>query len=217
MDTKKYKALIGVLAALSLASLVYLYFQVEEAGDMWPSENKPGSLTANINNLQTEITRLRGEVAKIKPAEEQLAIIRADHDIAVRVLPKESSMDQLVAAIGTKAQQSGVFPSSLKPDIVRSGAAARGKKVAGGNFETLRFTLSIDGSYDQIATFVNRMEEFDSTDAARMASEKRFFEVREITITAAGQGLANLEPDSIGEPVRHKCDMIMQTYRYTGE
>lgn len=215
MDAKKFRILIGVLAAMSVACLVCLYFQISEAGDRWPMENEPGSLTATINGLQTEVSRLEVEVAKIGPAKEQLAIITVDYEIAQRVLPRESSPDQLLAAISTKAQQSGVYPSMLQPSVA---GAARGKSGAGGgSFETWRFTLVIDGTYDQIATFVNRMEEFDSADAARMASEKRFFEVRDISIIASGNGLANLDPEAMGEPVRHVCNMVMQTYRYTGE
>lgn len=217
MDSKKFKTWIGVLVALSIACIVYLYFQISEAGDMWPAENEPGTLTHAIDGLAKDIARLNAEVAKIPDAQKQLEAIKIDYDMAAQVLPRESSPDQLIAAISTKAQQSGVFPSSLQPSVVAQSARGGGRGAGTGNFETWRFSLAIDGTYDQIATFVNRMEEFDSADAVRMASEKRFFEVREIGITAAGSGLANLEPESVGEPVKHKCTLLMQTYRYTGE
>lgn len=216
MGMKKFNTLIGVLAALSVGCLVLLYFQITEAGDMWPYQGEPGTLTSDIAGLDSDIARLRAEERKIPAAREQLVAVTADYEFAARVLPRESSPDQLIAAIRTKAQQSGVYPSSLQPGIVAAGrSGARGG--TGGSFETWRFTLTLDGTYDQIATFVNRMEEFESTDASRTASEKRFFEVRQIDLSAAGDGLAGIEPNAAGEPVRHKCTMIMQTYRYTGE
>ncbi len=215
---RKFTTLIAVLAVLSLACLVALYFQIAEAGDMWPYEGEPGTLTSDISGLESEVARLAAEEKKIPAAREQLVAVTADYEFAARVLPRESSPDQLIAAIRTKAQQSGVYPSSLQPGIVAAGGARGGQQQqGGGNFETWRFTLVLDGTYDQIATFVNRMEEFESADASRTASEKRFFEVRQIDIAAAGDGMAALEPNAGGEPVRHKCTVIMQTYRYTGE
>lgn len=213
MNKKKLTMVFGLIGLMVVASGAYLYTLIEKAGDMWPSLNKPGSLTFVNNRLQGEVNALRQEVAKIPDAEKRLEEISIDYDLAARVLPRESSPDQLIAAIRTKAQQAGVTPSRLTPSVTR----ARGGKGGEGAFETWRFALSVDGNYDQLATFVNRMEEFDSSDATRTGSEKRFFEVKSITITAQENGLGGLTPASVNKPVMHKCTMNMQTYRYIGE
>lgn len=218
MSKNRLKAVFGVLGVLVLGCLYHLYTLVGEAGDTWPAENEPGTLTNQLNQLDEEVRRLRMEVAKIPAAEERLKAVNEEYELASRVLPRESSPDQLIAAIHTKAQQSGVIPTSLSPSVAKGGPQPQGGRGQGSNaFETWRFTLNLTGSYDQLATFINRMEEFDSPDAARTGSEKRFFEVRDITITSEENGLANLTPEGAGKPVEHKCVVVMQTYRYTGE
>lgn len=207
MKKSKMPVFIGLFCIVVAGLAYYLYTLIDEAGDMWPSLNKPGSLTQINTQLEREVQNLRLEVAKIPEAEEQLAQIMVDFDLATRVLPRESSPDQLIAAIRTKAQQAGVAPSNLQPSI------AKGR----GPFEVWRFALNLQGSYDQIANFVNRMEEFDSADASQTGSEKRFFELISINMSSQQNGLANLGPGSGRNPILHSCTLTMQTYRYLGD
>lgn len=220
MAKKRLSMVIGFIALLVVGGAVYLYMLIGEAGDRWPSLATAGSLTQQVNQLEREVQNLKAEVAKIPAMEERLAKVRVDFELASRVLPRESSPDQLIAAIRTKAQQANVTPSSVRPNVSRAAPRrnTRGGGGGGGNsFETWTFSLTLQGSYDQIASFVNRMEEFDSADAAQTGSEKRFFELIDIDITAEQNGLANLGPSSGGNPIMHTCNMTMRTYRYTGE
>lgn len=211
---KNLKQIFIVFGVLIVGCVAYLYTLVQEAGDRWPMENEPGSLVNQRTALQGNIDRLKQQEALIPARREALAAIKADFDLAATVLPRESSPDQLIAAIRMKAQQAGIVPTSLKPSILQAGTQRGG---AGGAFETWRFSLEISGNYDQIAGFINRMEEFESPDAARTGSERRFFELLEISIAAQDNGLANLGGEGVSAPVSHKCSLIMQTYRYTGQ
>ncbi len=223
MAKKKFNTILILLGVLILASLVYLYMLISEAGDRWPAYREPGTLTQRLEALDNEVRQLQQQVAQIPVRREILEKLKVEYELASRVLPRESAPDQLLNAIRTKAQQAGVFPNRLTPSVVASAApratpGARGARpAAGGTFETWRFSLTLDGNYDQIATFVNKMEEFDSPDAARTGSEKRFFEVKEISITGQESGLANLGPQAADNPIQHKCNLVMQTYRYTGQ
>lgn len=214
MGKKQLAMILGVLAVVLIGALVFLYYQVKEAGDMWPHENAPGSLTFENGRLRNEIASLQQEVAKIPDAKERLEVIQVEYDLATRVLPRESSPDQLIAAIRTKAEHSGVKPNRLTPNVGRGGGGRRG----GGSqaFEEWSFTLEITGSYDKIATFVNNMEEFSSSDASRTGSEKRFFQVSSIDITSEQMGMAGLGGSSPESVLGHRCTLVMQTYRYTG-
>lgn len=215
------RIMVALLAVVFLGGLYYLYTQVKTAGDRWPSLNAPGSLTARINGLQKDIADLKKEVDQIPAAREELAALQVEYELAARVLPSESTPDQLIGAIRTKAQQAGVEPSKLTPTVVKPRAAAsrRRGQQATGKFEEWRFSLTIAGSYDQIANFINRMEEFESNDPQRVGAERRFFQVQSIDIAAAGNGLASLTPASEADRInrRHICNLVMQTYRYTGE
>lgn len=212
MGKKQLALVIGILAVVLGIVLTILYFQIQKAGDMWPHEKKTGSLTFDIEKLEKEIAALRTEVAKIDGAKEKLEAIRIEYDLATSVLPRESSPDQLLAAIRTKAHESEVIPIRVTPRVGAAQSSRRGPSA----FEEWSFTLEILGNYDQIATFINKMEEFQSADASRVGSAKRFFRVSDIQITAERQGQAALggaDPTSV---IGHKCTLVMQTYRYTG-
>lgn len=217
MESKsRIRYIIIALGVLFVAGGVYLYTLIGTAGDRWPAYNEPGTLTNDVTRLQASVAQLEKEVAKIPEARKQLEALQVEYELAIRVLPKENSPDQLVGAIRTKAEQAGVKPVSLRPST--SGRTGKG----GGPFEEWSFALDIYGTYDQIATFINKMEEFESTDSSQIGSEKRFFRLQDIDITASENGLGNLHPlsvvDSTGKPVRaHSCKLTMQTYRYTGE
>lgn len=213
MNSKnQFRTVMIVLGLLTVGGLYYLYTQVKTAGDRWPYFNKPGTLTNKISSLEREVADLNAEVKKIPAAKERLEALKVEYELAATVLPLESTPDQLLAAIRLKAQQVNITPDSIVPTVVTpravKGAAA---------FEEWRFTLALKGTYDQLASFINKMEEFESTDPAKTASGKRFFQVQSIDITAEDSGLANLggigaEQNSKG----HQCNLVMQTYRYTG-
>ncbi len=220
MGKNRFTKVFILMGVVIVACTVYLYMLVSEAGDMWPAYRKPGTLTQQLESLDNEVQGLRIQVAQIPGRQDILEALKVEYEYGSRILPRESSPDQLIAAIRTKAQQSGITPNRLQPSIVRGQPAQTGRAGQGGqgaNFEIWRFSLNLQGDYDQIATFINRMEEFDSPDAERTGSEKRFFEVREIDIKAQDQGLANLGADTGGAPVQHACSLIMQTYRFIGQ
>jgi len=202
------KVLIFV-GVLIVAGAVYLYLLIEQAGDMWPHYRVSGSLTAKVAALQSEIEHLRLEVAKIPDAKERLDLVRVDYDLASRVVPRKSGYDNLIDAIKSKAQQAGVILSNLTPSIGQGPGA----------LEAWNFTLQIRGSYDQIATFINSMEEFESQSVANSGGEKQFFQVNSISIQAESSGLAELNEGAVNRPPDqrgHLCTLAMQTFRYTG-
>ncbi|MDR0362692.1 MAG: type 4a pilus biogenesis protein PilO [Planctomycetota bacterium] len=221
MNAKKRLQIYGVLFLIALSGgLYYLYTQISQAGDRWPALDAPGSLTDTAARLTRDISALRTEVLQINPAREELAALQVEYELAARVLPTESTPDQLIGAIRTKAQQAGVTPSSLTPTVARQaqaqgGRARSGQRQSAQKFEEWKFSLTLNGSYDQIANFINRMEEFESNDAQRMGAERRFFQVSSVEITAADNGMAAL--GAAGIQGGHACKLEMQTYRYTGE
>lgn len=226
MGNKNLIKIIVPLVVLLVGSAVYLFLQIREAGDVWPYNDAPNTLTREVNSLTSEIQGLKKDVAKIKLAEEELEKVKVEYELATRVLPRENTPDQLLAAIRTKAQQAGVIVNRLVPSAsrARSSSSRRGRG-AQTSFEEWRFTLDIRGSYDQIATFVNNMEEFESGDHERTGSEKRFFRVSEFSILASDNGLGFLhiakQDDGVGvmgaqSEGGHTCSMLMETFRFTG-
>ena len=214
-NSKNFIRVMIVLGVLIVAGLYYLYLKIGEAGDRWPAYKAPGTLVRMNEQLESDIAKLRSEVAKIEPAKKLLEDLKVEYDLATRVLPRENTPDQLIASIRTKAHEAGVIPEVLTPSV----AAAPRQRSGKASFEEWSFSLNIRGDYDQIATFVNRMEEFESADPEKTGSEKRFFKVSSITIAAEDGGLGFFGPP-VGAPGStqrgHNCALTMQTYRYTG-
>lgn len=207
---KRFIQIMAVLVVVFGVGVYVLYGQVKRAGDRWPFFQEPGSLTSEIRGIQREIDDLQQKISEIPAARQRLADIKIEYELAGRVLPRESTPDQLIAAIRTKALQSGVIPDRLAPSTTGQ-SRGRGPQAS---FEEWTFSLSIRGTYDQIGTFINRMEEFEAVDPSKVGSEKRFFRVQNITIGANNSGLGFIgDPEHTG---RHSCTLTMQTYRYTG-
>lgn len=211
---RRFIQIMAVLVILLGIGVYFLYDQVKTAGDRWPFFQAPRSLTSENRGIRREIDDLLKQKEQIVPTRQRLEELKIEYELAGRVLPRESTPDQLIAAIRTKAVQSGVIPDKLTPSTTgqnRSRGRGRGPQAS---FEEWTFSLTIRGTYDQIATFINRMEEFEAVDPSKVGSEKRFFRVQSVNITANSSGLG-----FIGNPAeagRHTCSLVMQTYRYTG-
>ena len=122
--------------------------------------------------------------------------------MARQVLPNEYRVFELSEAIGEKAKQTGVNVRS-----VRRVTPTRRAGTDSGYFEQISFEIQMVGSYDQIARFVNSMEEFERS-GPDTEGLRRFFKVLSLEITAARSGLSLTEP--------HTARLNMATFRYTG-
>jgi len=205
---------IAIFAGIIVLELVALYFLAKKAGDRKPFLNAPKSLTSEVTALKKEIAALRTKIEDKTQLEEQLRDLEEEEKLADRVLPKESTPDQLLSAIRQKTAASGVIPQRITPSVggARPRLGAR-TAVASGPFEEWNFTLTVTGTYDQIATFINKMEEFESPAPDGGLPEKRFFRVNEFTISAESDGFLD---ELSGQRKGHSCELKMQTFRYTG-
>lgn len=237
---------IGVLVGagvLFLGGLVYLGMLMSETGDVWPFYNEPGTHQNDINKLNKSIADLRKKIRDIEDVRLKLKETEQEYRLAVRVLPSENHPDQLLAAIRDKAIQSGAQPNKIVSEI-RTGAlgmvtgssggrnavtataqrsrGAQGMKNASGNFDEWVFTLDMMGTYDQIASFINTMEEFESNDGSQTGSERRFFHINQLELIASYDTLNYVYTEDTdkkqGNPLYnlHKCRLAMSTFRYTG-
>jgi Tfp pilus assembly protein PilO len=173
------------------------------------------SIATKIDIISAKIVKEEQRKAQIPAKEEELKKLTAQQDAANQLLPKESDPAQLVAFINAKAQEVGVDIGSLTPKAAkkkssggfrgRIGGAAAG---SGDKFEEWVYAIELNGSYDKIAMFINRMEEFEIVNGEGQR-EKRFFAVRDIDITADKLGVKE-------ENVKHIAKVTMVTYRYKG-
>ncbi len=198
---------VGISIAVALAFCALLYLPMSKIG-IWPFKSD-SSLRAQQEKLSAEAAALTVKITKDLPAAKaDLDKLRPMHETAVLILPQERRPEDLLGAINAKASEAGVTTVSLSPGAVTAmgtgatgGRQPAGKKAAvAATHEEWSFKIEIAGTYDQIATFINKMENFET------AEGKRFFAVRDFAIEAASKGLT--------EDGRHKCNLNMVTYRY---
>ena len=190
---------IAAFVVITLGLLVWLYFQVAYIG--WEPFKGEESLARQMEKLDARMQVAQEKIAEIPEKEAEMRRLSDADRSARQLLPRKRHTDELLQAIERKAKESGVLPIAMRPE------RARGQGMAAGDYEEMSFSIEILGTYDQIGTFVNKMEEFEIRGEDNRL-EKRFFAVKDIDLEAQEDGLN-----------RHgilKCSLIMQTYRYTG-
>ena len=200
-NTKSFATAITVMALLVAGLLVLLWFQTKKIGD-WPNEKETTSLLRKNAALRRSIAELEGKVRVHSLLEELVPILREEDAMARQVLPNKLPPQELVAAIMEKARQSGVTIRDVVP------TPAPRRATGDGLFVPIPFRINLQGSYDQIASFINSMEEFERS-GPEAEGLRRFFQVSELDIQATRYGL------SLGEP--HTARLSMTTYQYPGD
>lgn len=210
-ETKKFLIIIGVFCFAILAMLGWLYMQMSKVGYK-PFKNAD-SIYTKMEVLDQQIAELQMKIDQIPAVKEELRKLEADQDEATQLLPKENDPAELLSFITTKADEVKVKPQRINPSRKTAGGGGgrgrgRGGAKQAGKFEQWIYSMNIIGTYDQLATFINRMEEFVITrsDGSR---EKRFFAVENLNISSEKSGMVEGEAE-------HTAKITMVTYRYTG-
>lgn len=211
-EFQKLMITVGVFAVMMIGLLFWLYTQYSYIGYQ-PFDGDPESIRNRIAVLEQQIVGLDAEIAMIPETEKQLAALKKDEAQAKQLLPKENDPAQLLAFINAKAEESEVRPQGITPKKVAAASGGRGRSRAGATaekFERWQYDMEIIGTYDQIATFINRMEEFEIVlDNGSTERQKRFFAVESLSLEAVSDGMVQGEQE-------HTARLSMVTYRYTG-
>lgn len=205
------------LAVLCLAAFGYLYCPNGWTGAHWPLANRAAPLADEAERLRSEVALLRGRVAELPDARERLERAAARARAAERLLAKGEEPGELAASIRARAEEAEVVPRWIQ---IRSVPASEGEEAAA--LPAWRFSVFAEGTYDQLAGFINRLEQIDQAahtgsagSAGVDAGETPFFEIRDLNITGGDNRL----PSRTGadEDARHRCTLAVYTYRPDGE
>jgi len=215
-EQKKLLVTILMIGVVLLGLFVLLYFQLSSYG--WGPMKGDESLTTQIDSLKTKLAKEKARIKKIPDVEQQRRELEVDYQVAMQLLPKESSPDELLGFINEKARTAGADIIAIKPSrpaiVIEDTSASTKKKRTttkskkGGStekmYEEWTFDMKLLGTYDQLGSFINKMEEFEIEVPGGV--EKRFFAVKAISLKADSGGLT--------EDGRHACSLVMQTFRY---
>ncbi len=182
---KKYP--IPVLCgALSLAVMVLLYFR----SDLQASQQ------ADLKKYSAESARYRANISNSVQLQEQLDfLIQANQAIKERSLSAEGLAQnlqyfyRLETEIGIKADlRPGARPTPIRAAV--GGKAVPGKKATPPNYVALNYIISVKGDFDQLITFLRRLEQ-----------GVYFCRINTASAAPSGSGMTlNLNLDLLGTP-----------------
>lgn len=212
-ESKKLIVTVVVFVLIALTLGGWMYTQMAHVG-VQPFDHDE-SLRTKVAALDMQIANFQRKIDQIPAKEKEREVLMAEKEKANQLLPKEREPATLLKFIFAKAAEAGVDTRSVIPRAARdSGSRGRvapraGASMGGPKFEKWMYEIKLSGTYDQIGTFVNKMEEFEieGTDGLPI---KRFFAVQDIKIDAQDAGVVEGE-------FKHTANIVMNTYRYTGE
>lgn len=206
---KPWLVAAAVLAALVAAGLSRLHTLGSMAGDRWPFENRAGSLTHEIAELNKQV--------------KTAALPRRDLHLAEQLLPSGADGADALKAIRDIAWSVGTPVISVEPPTPAASDAAW--RTRGDGVWELPITVGLTGTYDAIAMFVNRLEGngadaaarlfvVDDLDIAAEEDDRRSAELRIRAFAAdVGDGVLDSGPD---DAVELSALWAAQSYVYKG-
>jgi hypothetical protein len=206
-EKKKLLITIAVTAVLVLAFLGGVIYQMRSLG-VSPLDH-PASLRGQIRSLHKQSQQLEQRVKVELPAK------RAERDsllgmkeLAAELLPRRIATEQINRFVREKADLALVAVTDFELSQPR-----RQRGAAGGPAEEWEVDLELYGTYDQVALFVNYMENFELRGANVGAEGQdnvvhRFFAVKSMNLIAQEEGM------STGGT--HNVNLVLSTYRFSG-
>lgn len=188
MDKKRVIVLgvIGILIALGLSLLL---LSMREAGGGL-ADALPGSLRYRQERLDEEIARLDAVEPALAEAAGDFAALEKENALAAALAPDKLDFEATERHLVEASRKAGVDLASVAPED-------EPVRVA-GNVETWRVHVVVAGNFDQVAAFVDAVE--NPGDAA--ATAPGLIDVTDLSLVGD-------DADDY-----HECALVLQLYRY---
>ena len=134
------KVVLGVLGLVALIALSYFFL-------ISPIQLRIEALVQRKNQVTTEVTQARAQVAEIERFRREIAELEKRLALLKDRLPSEKETPTLYRALSSAAEQAGLGVSLFQPK------EARAKDVV----SEIPITLSAEGNYHQLAKFFERV------------------------------------------------------------
>lgn len=204
MDERK-KLIVTLAIMIGIAVVVFgiLIYQMHNLG-VSPLGGAD-SINAEIAKADLELNRLNVISKKDLPEAvkrlEELDSLKGD---AAQLLPVKVLTEEVLRFINAKAEEAQVEILGVDPTKAKKASSGTGRTVS-EPYEEKIYRMIVSGSYDQIALFINYMEMFELS-AEGQKPEKRFFNIKDITLESQELGLS--------EDLNHVATLDIATYEY---
>lgn len=169
-------------------------------GGVWWAKGLIDDVQKQIDAKKAEIVVAEQKIAKIKPTENEVIILRELLDEYIKILPDSRDVITFTKMLSQFEQQSGIQVNSYTP--------ARMIKAPGKSAE--RFTR-VEYQYEMTATLWQFMRFISSIE-----NYERIVSIKDFAITAA-KGKGNKGAVKVGEDLVHEMKLSLETYTYNGK
>jgi Tfp pilus assembly protein PilO len=154
-------------------------------------------LDEQATNLNDQVTAAKSRIATIDDLEKEVIVLRENVQNYVRILPSDSEVNDFFRKIEDFRRDSGVEISELRSQPNRT------KVASSAVFDRAEYKIQFYATYAQFLQFINRLENYE-----------RFVSISSLRIQA---GMPPEKDKSQTSEIKHKYDVTVVTYVYTGE
>jgi Tfp pilus assembly protein PilO len=154
-------------------------------------------LDEQATNLNDQVSAAKARIATIDDLEKEVIVLRENVQNYVRVLPSDSEVNDFYRKIEDFRRDSGVEISELRSQPNRT------KVASSAVFDKAEYKIQFFATYAQFLQFINRLENYE-----------RFVSISSLRINA---GMPPEKDKANTADIKHKYDVTVVTYVYTGE
>lgn len=140
------------LVSIVIAGLLFAFV-------VYPSFSTLPSLKEEKTQYETQLSALTKKLANLEKLVEFKSVVDENSNLVNRILVSEENVPQLLNQVDTIVRESGLEISKLSYSLANvGGSAARNAKETTSSYDTVLVSLGVNGSYDQVRTFLENTE-----------------------------------------------------------
>ena len=195
--SRTYRALLVVIVA---AVAVGGYWKFALA----PKRQEAAALEQQVIEAQTQLGQTRATIASYRDAKGQYQANRATVVRLGKAVPADDDTRSLVVQLDAAAKRSGidfdnVDISARGPAAATAGTTAATSVTPGavnlGSFSAMPFNFSFTGGYDNLQSFISRLERFVTVNGDKISVNGRLLRVDGIALHPSADGWPGLQVD----------------------
>jgi Tfp pilus assembly protein PilO len=184
--SRTYQILLAVVVALGAV------------GGYWklvlsPKREQAAQLDQQVAAAQAQLAQTQQLIATYTGAKDDY---KSNYDAVVRLgkaVPNDDDTKSLIVQLDAAAKRSGVAFNTLNLNSSGGGSAKpTGAVIPGavsvGAFSAMPFSLSFDGRFDTLGSFLSRLERFVTVDGDRIDVNGRLLRIESLSLTPGESG-----------------------------
>jgi Tfp pilus assembly protein PilO len=145
-EPRSQKALLGIIAAVAIAAVFYLYLYS-------PARDRIEEDEARVEELEFLNEQANARIGNLDAVRRELADTQLELQALERLVPSEAEMPAIYQAIASEAELLGLKLISVTPSPPVADTA--------GYFQRQDWQMAVEGEYHRIGVFLSRVASFE--------------------------------------------------------